>query len=206
MLITAIEPRRKRLSALYLDGEFALKLDTETLLCSGFRIGMELDDEQLHALVQRSESRRAQEKALYLLEYRNHSRKELADKIARTVGHEAAARAAQRMEEIGLVDDERFARELAAELLHRKGYAARRAEYELLQKGIDRELAREIIEELEPDPEEMLQTLIERKYLRSLGDEKGRRRVFAALQRLGYQGGDIRAALRKYRDDENEDE
>lgn len=206
MLITAIEPRRKRLSALYLDGEFALKLDTETLLCSGYQIGMELDDEQLHALIQRSESRRAQEKALYLLEHRNHSRKELADKIARTVGHEAAARAAQHMEEIGLVDDERFARGLAEELLHRKGYAARRAEYELLQKGIDRELTREIIEEMEPDPGEMLQTLIERKYLRSLGDEKGRRRVFAALQRLGYQSGDIRAALRNYMDDENEDE
>ncbi|WP_050697187.1 regulatory protein RecX [Anaeromassilibacillus senegalensis] len=206
MLITAIEPRRKRLSALYLDGEFALKLDTETLLCSGYQIGMELDDEQLHALIQRSESRRAQEKALYLLEHRNHSRKELADKIARTVGHEAAARAAQHMEEIGLVDDERFARGLAAELLHRKGYAARRAEYELLQKGIDRELTREIIEEMEPDPGEMLQTLIEQKYLRSLGDEKGRRRVFAALQRLGYQSGDIRAALRNYMDDENEDE
>lgn len=206
MLITAIEPRRKRLSALYLDGEFALKLDTETLLCSGYQIGMELDDEQLHALIQRSESRRAQEKALYLLEHRNHSRKELADKIARTVGHEAAARAAQHMEEIGLVDDERFARGLAEELLHRKGYAARRAEYELLQRGIDRELTREIIEEMEPDPGEMLQALIERKYMRSLGDEKGRRRVFAALQRLGYQSGDIRAALRNYMDDENEDE
>ena len=32
MRITAIEPRRKGLSAVYIDGEFAMKLDTQTLL------------------------------------------------------------------------------------------------------------------------------------------------------------------------------
>ena len=32
MLITAIEKRRKMLSALFLDGEFAVNIDTETLL------------------------------------------------------------------------------------------------------------------------------------------------------------------------------
>ncbi len=31
MRITAIEPRRKGLSAVYIDGEFAMKLDTQTL-------------------------------------------------------------------------------------------------------------------------------------------------------------------------------
>lgn len=206
MLITAMEPRRKRLTALFLDGELAMKLDTETLLQAGLRIGMELDDEALYELIQRSAARRAQEKALYLLEHRSHSKKELADKISRTTGREAAERAAQRMEDLGLVDDGRYARDLAAELLRRKGFAARRAEYELLQKGIDRGMAREIVEELAPEPEEALRMLVERKYSGSLSDEKGRRRVVAALQRLGYSGEDIRSALRAYIEQENEDE
>ena len=106
---------------------------------------------------------------------------------------------------------------MAEELLQRKRFAARRAEYELLQKGIDRALAQEIVEELAPEPEESLRFLLERKYQRSLSDEKGRRRVFAALQRLGYSittmvrsllensGEDIRTALRDYIDYENED-
>ena len=130
----------------------------------------------------------------------------MADKITRTAGREAAEHAAQRMEDLGLVDDERYARDLAAELLQRKRYAARRAEYELLQKGINRELAREIVEELAPEPEESLRILIERKYQRSLSDEKGRRRVFAALQRLGYGSKDVRSVLREYIEYENEDE
>ena len=205
MLVTALEPRRKRLTALFLDGELAAKLDSETLLQSGLRIGMELDDEELYRLIQRSDAHRAQEKALYLLEHRSHSKKELADKISRTAGREAAERAAERMEELGLVNDAQYARNLSEELLQRKRFAARRAEYELLQKGIDRALAQEIVEELAPEPEESLRFLLERKYQRSLSDEKGRRRVFAALQRLGYSGEDIRTALRDYIDYENED-
>ena len=119
MLVTALEPRRKRLTALFLDGELAAKLDSETLLQSGLRIGMELDDEELYRLIQRSDAHRAQEKALYLLEHRSHSKKELADKISRTAGREAAERAAERMEELGLVNDAQYARNLAEELLRR---------------------------------------------------------------------------------------
>ena len=126
MLVTALEPRRKRLTALFLDGELAAKLDSETLLQSGLRIGMELDDEELYRLIQRSDAHRAQEKALYLLEHRSHSKKELADKISRTAGREAAERAAERMEELGLVNDAQYARNLAEELLQRKRFAARK--------------------------------------------------------------------------------
>ena len=51
MLITAIEKRRKMLSALFLDGEFAVNIDTETLLQFRYKIGMDITDEQLHELI-----------------------------------------------------------------------------------------------------------------------------------------------------------
>lgn len=204
MQITAVEPRRKGLSALFLDGEFAGNVDTETLLKSGLRPGGELDDEGLHALIWESESRRAYEKALYLLELRSHSQKELADKISRTYPREAAERAAERMVELGLVNDEEYARGLTAELFGRKGFSASRVRQELLQKGIDRDLAQRLTEELSPDPAETIRALIERKYRRALGDEKGRRRTVAALQRLGYRWEDIRAALNQYQNNEDD--
>lgn len=202
MLITAIEPRRKGLSALFLDGEFAVNIDTETLLQSGFKAGQELDDEQLHELIQSGEARRAREKALYLLEHRNHSQKELAEKIARTTSREAAEAAAARMAEIGLVDDEAYARSLAAELLGRKGFSVPRALQELLRKGIDRELAEEILEECAPDPVEKIKELIRKKYRMDADDEKLRRRSIAGLQRLGYHWDDIRTAMNQLEDEE----
>ncbi len=203
MLITAVEPRKKSLSALFLDGEFAVNIDTETLLKSGYKPGRELDDEQLHELIQASEGRRAGEKALYLLEHRSHSQKELADKISRVTSREAAEAAAERMAELGLVNDEEYARNLAAELLGRKGYSVSRTRQELLQKGIDRELAEQIVEEAAPDPVEKILELIQKKYIRTLDDEKGRRRSIAALQRLGYRWDDIRTAINRLTDGED---
>lgn len=199
MEITAIEPRRKRLSQLYLDGEAAVKVDTETLLKAGWKPGMEISDEDLHQLLQESEARRAKEKALYLLEYRSHSKKELADKISRTTSREAAEAAVDKMEELGLVNDEDYGRQMAENLLQKKGYGLRRARQELLQKGIDRELIEELLEELASDPEEKLREIVERKYQNQLDDEKGYRRTVAALQRLGYGWEDIKTVLAEFR-------
>ena len=198
MLITAIEKRRKMLSALFLDGEFAVNIDTETILKFRYKPGMELTDEQLHELILASDARRANEKALYLLEHRSHSKKELAEKIQRTTSKEAAKAAADRMEELGLVNDRDYAKRYAAELFNRKGYASRRAQYELLQKGIDKEVIAEMIEELEPEPVEKIKEIIERKYLRYLQDEKGYRRAVSGLQRLGYRYEDIKRALSSF--------
>ena len=115
MKITDIAPRRHRLSQLYIDGEAAVKVDTETLLRRGIAIGDELDDEELHALLQASAKHRAEEKALYLLEHRAHSKKELENKITRAeFDREAARSAVEHMEELGLLNDEDYARRLAA--------------------------------------------------------------------------------------------
>lgn len=200
MRITAIEPRRKSLSALYLDGEFAVNIDAETLLLSRYRIGQEISEEELQSLIQESDARRAREKALYLLSHRDHSKKELADKIKRSgASCEAAQSAALRMEEIGLIDDESYARRYAAELMRRKYFSQARIEYELQKKGIDRDLIHAIIEEMAVDPAQQLRELLARKYARNLQDEKGRRRTVAALQRLGYRWEDIRRALEEFK-------
>ncbi|MCI1966010.1 MAG: recombination regulator RecX [Oscillospiraceae bacterium] len=203
MMLSAAEPRRKGLTALFLDGEFAVSVDTETFVLSGLKLGAELTDEQLHELILKSDARRAQEKALYLLEYRAHSRKELADKVARVVPREAAEQAARHLEELGMVNDEEYAQNLAAQMFRRKGCAASRVRWELEKKGIDRALAERIVEENAPDPAQSIRCLLERKYARSLGDEKGRRRTVAALQRLGYHWDEIRSALREFMNEDD---
>lgn len=148
MKITDIAPRRHRLSQLYIDGEAAVKVDTETLLRRGIAIGDELDDEELHALLQASAKHRAEEKALYLLEHRAHSKKELENKITRAeFDREAARSAVEHMEELGLLNDEDYARRLANELFTRKKFGARRVKQELRQKGIDDALIAAVMDE-----------------------------------------------------------
>ena len=198
MELTAAEPRRRGLTQLFLDGEAAVKLDTQVFLQSGLKPGDQVSDQELFELIQASDARRAQEKALYLLEYRNYSKRELTEKIARTAAsREAAQAAAGRMEELGLIDDRRFGEDYARELFSRKGYGARRVAQELRRKGLDQELVQELVEKY-GSPEqsgENIRRVLEKKYPGWREDEKARRRAFAALQRLGYSYQEVREAM-----------
>lgn len=199
MEITAVEPRRKGLVQLYLDGEPAVKLDQETFLVSGLGPGDQLDDTQLRQLIQASDARRAKEKALYLLGHRSHSKKELIEKITRTTaGREAAQAAADRMEELGLIDDQAYGRNLAKELFQQRGYGARRVKHELRLKGIQAELIEELLEEFggEDQAVENIRRILEKKYAGWQEDEKLKRRAYSALQRHGYSYEEIREGMR----------
>lgn len=202
MTITNIVPKRKRLSAVYIDGEYALKIDTETIISSRFTIGSEISDDELKELIELSGEKRAKEKALWLLSNRDHSKRELETKIRKTEDAASAKKAVERMEELGLVDDEKFAKRYAEQLINVKHLSLRGAKYKLLEKGIDKDLADEILEELSPDPAEHIEILIEKKYKNNLSDEKGRRKTVAALQRMGYSWSDIKAVISNYFEDE----
>ncbi len=202
MLITAIEPRRKAMSALYLDGEYVMNLDTRTLIENRFDVGKDIDDEDLHEIIRLSNERRAKEKALWLISYRDHSKKELADKIKRTCDEESADKAVERMEELGLVNDESYALHYAQKLIFTKHMSKNAVVYELARKGIDKELAAEILEEIEVDSSEQIRIIIDKKY-RNISDEKIRRRAVAALQRLGYRWDEIKGVIEEYAEDDS---
>ena len=193
MELTSLEPRRKGLTQLYLDGEPGPKLDTEVVLLARLQPGDVLSEEELQQLVERSDARRAQEKALYLLEHRSHSKRELTEKIART-----AQAAADHLEEIGLVDDRAFAETYARELFQRKRYGARRVRQELSRKGVGRDIIDQVLEQYQDMDQaagENIALVLERRYPTWREDEKARRRAVAALQRLGYSFEQVRAVM-----------
>lgn len=200
MKITAVEPKRKYLSALYIDGEFALQLDTRVLQENRIESGLELDDEKLKELIYLSDFRRAKEKALWLLSYRDHSSKELFDKLRRDYSKEVAEDTLTRMQELGLINDDSYAQRYVQDL-HAKHQSPSTIRYKLTQKGIDKDTADEIIESLNIDPCAEIEALVEKKYLKNLSDEKGLKRTVAALQRAGYKWSDIKSVLSRYTED-----
>ena len=120
MLITGAEERKKGMTALYIDGEYAVSIDTVTFISSGKKTGSDITDEELYELIRTSKINRAKEKALYLIEYRARSRKEIEDKLVPLYGDEAAQSAIDRLEELGLINDEAFAREFARQLFENR--------------------------------------------------------------------------------------
>ncbi len=200
MTVTAIEPKRKGLSALYIDGEFAFKVDTEVLLSMRIDVGADISDEKLHELVKNSDTKRAKDKAMWLISYRDYAKGELIEKVAKDSSKEAAVKAVERLEELGLVNDEKYARRYAHDLLFVKHLSPVGAVRKLVEKGIDRDLAKEVVDELECDVDKNIEIIIEKKYAKNLFDEKGRRRCVNGLMRLGYSYSDIKSAMYKFTD------
>jgi len=128
------------------------------------------------------------------------SRKELADKLAaKLVPADLATRLLDRFEEVGLVDDEAFARSWIASRQPGKGLARRALAQELRRKGVDDEVAREALDELDPDDEEAAARALVRKKLRSMrgvDDVTATRRLAGMLARKGYPSGLAFAVIR----------
>jgi len=131
---------------------------------------------------------------------RARSRKELGDKLAaKHVPTDIATRLLDRFEEVGLVDDEAFARSWIASRQPGKGLARRALAQELRRKGVDDEVAREALAEIDAGDEEAAARSLVRKRLRSLSrvDEvTATRRLVGMLARKGYGSGLAFAVVR----------
>ncbi len=137
------------------------------------------------------------------------TRKELADKLsAKNVPDAVATTLLDRFEEVGLVDDEAFARAWIASRQPGKGLAGRALAQELRRKGVDDEIVREAVAEIDPDDEESAARRLVRKKLRSVGGlerDKATRRLVGMLARKGYSSGLAFAVVRQELDaDEDE--
>ncbi len=129
------------------------------------------------------------------------SRSELADRLAKkNVPDDVATRLLDRFEEVGLVDDDAFARAWVASRQPGKGLARRALAQELRRKGIDDEVAREALDEIDPADEEAAARVLVRKKLRTLArvdDTVATRRLVGLLARKGYPSGLSFAVVRE---------
>lgn len=73
-------------------------------------------------LAAEAELKKAKERAFSMLSGREYTSSQLRDRLARHVDPEAAGQAVERMEELGLVDDDGYAERYARELSERKHY------------------------------------------------------------------------------------
>ena len=181
---------------IYVDEEYRATVDGDYWYSEKYRNYKEINEEELTELLDAVSFRRAYNKGLDLLSRRPHGTKELIKKLCEK-GHEktSAEKACDRLLELGLLNDEEFARILSTELYERKGYGIKRIKQELIFRGIDREIAENAIETLDIDTQNRIILVIKKKYLNKIDDEKGRKRAIDGLMRLGYSYSDIKTAL-----------
>lgn len=195
MKIIETAVRRRRLYLLRLDNDAEYSVDRQTFDESPYKVGGDITEEQLHALLSASQYNRARERALYLLGLRDYACKELEQKLYTEAEPAIAAAVVERLCEVGLLDDERYAARLARSLSEGKHYPRRRIEQELRRRGISNGLIQAAVSELDGEDYEQALAILERKYYNKLNDPDSRRRVIAALARRGFSYGAIRRAM-----------
>ena len=196
MIVTDIKICKKNQILIYADGEYLISMSAEIFSKSKLKKGSYIDQEILNSIMQSVNSYKAKEKALNILSYRSHSKKEIIDKIKRNFGEECAKETANKLESIGLVNDKEFALNYIRQLSEIKRYGIKRIKLELSKKGIHPELISEIVEEINIDENSNLEYIINKKNIKSLKTEKELNRAIAYLMRLGYSWSQVRSVLK----------
>lgn len=118
------------------------------------------------------------------------SRADLAQALAaKQVPEEIAEEVLDKFEKAGLINDEEFARSWVTARQRTKGLAPRVLAMELRRKGIDDEIAREALSELDPEAERRAAHQLVQKKLRTMGgldQQVQTRRLVGLLARKGY--------------------
>ena len=181
---------------IYVDEEYRATVDSDYWYSEKYRNYKEINEEELTELIDSVSFRRAYNKGLDFLSRRPYGTKELIKKLCEK-GHEkeASQKACERLIELGLLNDEEYARILANDLLERKSYSIKRIKQELAFRGIDREIIENTVDSLDNNPQKSIIILVKKKYINKLNDEKGKKRTVDALLRLGYSYSDIKSAL-----------
>lgn len=198
MIIQDLKPSKHvqgRWLAMLEDGSVLRVGEQEVLRFSLYR-GKELSEEDAQQLLDSARRSGLKEKAMDLLTRKPQSRRELERKLREwESAEEEILQICDRMEELGFLDDVRY----AGQVVHHysaKGYGLRRLRDELYRRGVPRDLWEQALEAAE-DPGDAVDAFLEKK-LKGSRDPKELKKASDALARRGYSWSEISEGLRRY--------
>ena len=201
--ITDITKTKKGLNALFSENGFLFSVDDMLLAQYKIKTGSCFSQQELTLLYEKSNTNKAVQKAYNLLSYRSHSRSELYTKLCRNFDADCAEAACDKMENLGLINDEEYCKAKAEYLINVKKCSLGETRAKLLTLGINKDIIECCIQLYDSDVQaENLRYIIEKKYYSKLDQPQ---KVIAALMRKGFGYSDIKSALRSM-EIETEDE
>ena len=165
--------------------------------------GMEFTHEEFIELTREIEQNASKARALKTIGSRTLSSKEIQKRmVAKGDSAEIASQTTQWLEEIGLVNDEEYAKSIVRHYT-KKGYGNARIKQELFKRGIERDFWDDAMEESD-GMEDAAYAFVEKK-LRSGSDESEIRKTIDAMRRRGYSYDEARAAINRYLEENPQD-
>lgn len=196
MKIVSLTEKRKNLTAICLEDGSEYLVDSDLVTTENLSVSREI--ENIETLLFQSDFKRAKSRALWYLSRSDHSKKALTDKLIKGgFSKESVDLAVERMEELGLINDEALAVRLF-EYFSSQKMSKKEIYHKLILKGIERELAKDIVFCDDESESEKIKELLKTKYSSKLDSEENIKKVYASLVRKGFTFSDIKEALKIY--------
>lgn len=193
--IQSVDKYKGKTFCVELDGGEVQYLNEEIILQYHLAEGAEVPDSAWEDILYSDKLRKARERALYLLDYRDYSYTELFRKLERSYPDEVCFETMGRLVELGMINDRRYAQNIARRLCGIKGYGCYRAAQEMRLKGLDRELVDSALEPYAEGSVERIKELVSEKYASGITDRSSYEKMKRSLVRRGYSCCQIKQAL-----------
>jgi regulatory protein len=199
-IVTAVEPQKfKKGVNIYLDGKFALGLDLENFVKLGLRTGEELSDKRVSEITKMADFKNISDRLVFFATLRPRSEKEITDwMIRKRVSGNLKKRLIDKMKNLELLNDEKFARWWIDQRIAFKSKSLRNLEYELKNKGISKDIIAGIMEGTDVDESRSEKKLIEKNIYKwsQLPSRIALQKKRNFLARKGFRWDIIKKAIR----------
>lgn len=196
-----VQKRRGSRRSIYVNGEFFAGVGEEVVAELGLRVGQEIDAQKLAEVIRAEEFRAAREAAFVMLDYRPRTKKEISDGLKRKgYSDEVIASVTERLLELGLIDDEKFAEQWVSSRISSRPTGRARMAWELRSKGVSQEAVEKALSEVDEEDEVRMAREIAAKKMNSisLDDDKARRKLAGFLRRRGFDWDVISRVLNEF--------
>jgi regulatory protein len=181
--------------SIFIDGKYLFSLSETTLLNQKLFSGQLIDSQQLAALIKLSKDDKTYLNALRYLALRPRSVWELQSYLKhKQVDEVSSKEILNKLSDVGLLNDEAFARSWVENRRLLKPSSKRRLSLELRQKRIDEQIIQKVLGDDEDEEQTAISQLINKKR-RQAKYRDDKLKLMQYLSRQGFDYVDIKAAL-----------
>ncbi len=190
--ITDIQPQLNDSSLLkiYLDDTHQLSVPTMLVENLGLRIGLEIEAEVIEKLITAEEMMRAKKYALEMLQEEIYSKSQMSRHLAKEgFRDETVETIVTELIQSGHIRDRQFAEKWVQRRLKSNPRGQKLLKMELIEKGVDRKTAEQVVNEVNAEDEARLALQIAKKQgkkYKHLTNQVAQRRLHGYLARRGY--------------------
>ena len=157
--------------------------------------GAEIPESAWEQVKAEEEYRKARERALYLLDYKDYSYMDMYKKLSEKYAEETVCRVMDKLCETGCINDRRYAQNLARHYCEVKKFGRYRAYQEMRKKGLTEKTINRALDEYSETEYERLLEVARKCLYRYAEKDNGITKMKNYLVRQGYNYGLVKDAV-----------